>query len=294
MSRIALGLMRLDFSTAGQVEKLIEESLKMGIDKFDLADIYGNGHSEKLVGEVLKKRPELRQKMYIQTKVGIVKGKGYDLSHDYIVEHTKQCIQRIGCGYLDCLLLHRPDILMDNEEIAQAIAELQEQGLVKDFGVSNFSPSEILYLEDTLKTPILYNQVQLGLGNTTMLDQTMYTNIPSKIVSKESDSLLFFLKRKKITIQCWSPYQMGLFGGSIFNELRFPKLNAVLNKYAQKYNTSKCAIATAFLLAVDKNLWVITGSTNLKHIAQSLDGEKVPLSKMDWYDIYRQSGKMLP
>ena len=294
MSRIALGLMRIANKTPKEVEQLIKESLKLGINFFDLADIYGRGKCESLVGEVLKNNPTLREKMYIQSKVGIAyETIGYDNSYDYIINHTKKILERLNTSYLDCLLIHRPDVFLDAKEIYDAVTYLKSNGLIKDFGVSNFNTEEIKYLKD-YKIDVKYNQVSLGVGNTTMIDQIMYTNVPKTHASKESDDLFFYLKRKNITIQTWSPFQYGFFEGSIFDTEKYPLINEVLDKFAKQYNTSKCAIATAFLLKLDNNLIVITGSTNISHIKEALDGELINLSKADWYAIYKGCGHILP
>lgn len=294
-SRVALGFMRIADMTSDQVKELIVKALEAGIYKFDLADIYGKGRCEELLGEVLSANPDFRARMYIQSKVGIRKEpKRYDLSYEHIIEGVKASVERMKCGYLDSLLLHRPDILMDAEEVGKAISFLLKEGLIRDFGVSNFSSSEILYLERYLPCPIRYDQVQLGIGNTTMIDQIMYTNVPAGKVSKEADDLFFFLKRKNIVIQCWSPFQVGFFEGVIFDETRYPELNAILADFAGRYHTSKCAIATAFLLRIDPRLWVVTGSTSWKHIEESLDGEKISLSREDFYELYARVIRWIP
>ena len=293
MSRIILGLMRISNKSVKEVEELIKESLALGINSFDLADIYGAGKCEELVGEVLKKNPDLRSKMYIQSKVGIVPGCGYNNSYEYIISATKKVLERLHITYLDSLLIHRVDIFLDNEEVYKAVNYLKDNGLIKDFGVSNFNTEEIEYLKDK-DIDIKYNQVSLGIGNTNMLDQVMYTNVPTSIVSKDNSDLFFYLKRNKIIIQAWSPFQYGFFEGSIFDEEKYPVINQVLEKYAKKYNTTKCGIASSFLLSLDKNLLVITGSTNISHIKECLDGEKINLSKEDWYKIYSETGHILP
>ena len=294
MSRVALGLMRIGNLSVSEVEKLIIDSLELGINFFDLADIYGHGKCESLVGEVLKKNPSLREKMYIQSKVGIAyETKGYDNSYDYIISYTKKCLERLNTTYLDCLLIHRPDIFLDANEVKEAIEYLRKNNMIKDFGVSNFTSSEIDYLKSE-GIDIKYNQVSLGLGNTTMIDQTMYANVPKHVASKESDDLFFYLKKNKIAIQCWSPFVYGFFEGSIFNSEKYPLINEVLDKYALKYNTSKCSIASSFLFKLDKNLIVISGSTNIKHIKECMDGENVNLSREDWYRIYSETGHLLP
>ncbi len=294
-SRIMLGLMRIGFLSEEKLYKLIKDCLDNGVTKFDIADIYGHKKCEKKLGNVLKEHPELRKKIYLQTKTGIAfETCGYDSSYDYIVKSVEEAIERLHCDYLDCYLIHRPDIFMDAGEVAKAINYLLGKGAIKDFGVSNFSASEIEYLQERLPCPIKYDQVQLGIGNTDMIDQTMYTNMPHKNVSKGPDDLFFYLKRNDIAIQCWSPYQYGLFGGSIFNKWKHRKINQCLNKYAKKYGATPCAIATAFLLKLDKRLLVITGSTDIEHIKESIQGEKVELSKEDWYRIYKGTGHVLP
>ncbi len=296
MSRIALGLMRLNNLNKDELYNLIKESLDNGINFIDLADIYCNGDSERKLGEVFKSHPELRNKLYIQTKVGIRKDiGGYDLSYEYIIKATKDCLNRLNIDYLDCLLLHRIDLLVDAKEVAKATKELRNSGLIKDFGVSNFNSSEIEYLKSELKDiDIKYNQVNLGLGNTTMLDSAMYTNVPLSKINYSDGNLLFYLKKENIIIQCWSPFQYGLFEGSIFDETKYPLINNVLDEYSKKYNVSKCAIATAFLLRIDPNLIVITGSTNINHIKECIDGESISLSREDWYQIYRKTNHFLP
>lgn len=292
MSRIALGFMRIENLNKEQIIEILEYALAHNVNKIDLADIYGHTKCESLLGEVFLERPDLRKKFYLQSKVGIAyESKGYDSSRDYIISHVQNSIERLHCGYLDSLLIHRPDIFMDNAEIAFAVEFLQRKGLIRDFGVSNFNRSEIEYLKKRMGTPIRFDQVQLGIGNTEMIDPVFLANVPS---SKTTEDLFFYLKSEGITIQCWSPYQMGFFEGSIFDEAKHPELNNVLSRYAEKYHTSKCAIATAFLLKLDPHLWVITGSTSISHIQEAIDGESIELSKEDWYALYQETGHFLP
>ncbi len=293
---VMIGMMRIAGMNAEQVENFMQGCINEGVNAFDLADIYGGGHCEELVGEVLAKRPELRSRIFIQTKVGISTiGPGYNSSYEYIIAATERCLTRLKTTYLDRLLIHRPDVLMDAEEVARAIRELFDKGLIRSFGVSNFSRSEIEYLQSELgDIKIACNQVQLGLGNTTMVDQIMMTNVPAKMVSKEADDLLFFMKKEKIQIQCWSPFQMGFFEGSIFDEGKYPEINAVLKKYAEKYNTTKCAIATKWLYMIDKNLQVVTGSASVEHLKESIYADEVKMTREDWYALYQETGKMLP
>lgn len=295
MSQIALGLMRIASMDANSVYELIQHALDKGIKIFDTADIYGRGRCEELLGEVFTMHPEIREKMYLQTKCGISSDTiGYDSSYDNIIARVKKSLERMKTSYVDNLFIHRPDIFMNNVEVARAIQYLLDHKMIKDFSVSNFSSSEIKYLQKTLPCPIKYNQVSLGLGNTTMIDQVMYTNVPSHKASKEQDDLYFFLKEQGIAIQCWSPFQVGFFEGSLFDEVKYPLYNKVLSEYAEKYNTSKAAIATAFLLRLDPTLIVINGTTNIHHLDESLEGEAIHLTREDWYRIYKDCGHLLP
>lgn len=294
MRRIALGLMRISKLNVDEVEELMLNAIDLGINFFDLADIYGHGKCEELVGEVLKRNPNIREKIYLQSKVGIAyETIGYDNSYDYIVSACMKCLKRLNTNYLDCLLIHRVDIFMDADEVKRAVDYLKDNGYIKDFGVSNFNTSEIEYLKSR-GLDIKYNQISLGIGNTLMLDQVMYTNVPtSKVIYADSD-LFFYMKRNDIAIQAWSPFIYGFFEESIFDNDKYPLINEILEEYANKYHSSKCAIASAFLLKLDKNLIVISGSCNIDHIKECLDGEKIELDRADWYTIYKRLGHLLP
>lgn len=297
-SRIIQGLMRLDNIDENRLYDIIKFDLENGVYFFDLADIYCRGESEAKLGRVLKAHPELREKMFIQTKGSIrfspETGGYYDLSYKHIKEAVYDSLNRLGIDYLDSFLLHRPDIFIDKDEVAKAFNELYLEGKVKHFGVSNFSKEMIEYISMNLKQKIEYNQVQLGVGHMPMVEEVFNYNTPFDEGINRSNESFFYLKRKGIIIQAWSPFIMKFFEGSLFDENKYPEINNVLNKMANKYQTSKCAIATAFLLKLDKDLLVITGSTNIKHIKESIDGEKVNLSKEDWYAIYKETGHKLP
>lgn len=297
-SRIIQGLMRLDNIDESRLYDIVKYDLDHGVYFFDLADIYCRGESEAKLGRVLKAHPELRKQMFIQTKGSIrfspEVGGYYDLSYEHIKQAVYESLDRLGIDYLDSFLLHRPDIFIDADEVAKAFNELYEEGKVKHFGVSNFSKEMIEYISQNLKQKIEYNQVQLGVGHMPMVDEVFnYNTNFDEAISRSSESF-FYLKRKGIIIQAWSPFIVRFFEGSLFDENKFPEINKTLDKFASKYNTSKCAIATAFLLRLDKDLLVITGSMNLEHIQQSIDGESITLSKEDWYAIYKECGHKLP
>ena len=196
--------------------------------------------------------------------------------------------------YIDSFLLHRPDIFFSAPEVARAFATLSQEGKVLSFGVSNFPHEALKYLKDHTNIPISVNQLQLGLGHLDLVREVLNLNVNNEEGAEHTGELFFYMKRYNIVLQCWSPYQYGLFGGSIFDSPKYKECNEYLEVLAKKYKTSKCAIATSFLLALGNDIQVITGSTNPKHVQESIDGTKVRLTKGDWYTLYRKTGNLLP
>ena len=297
-SRIVQGLMRVDSMDAERLYQLIRYDLDHGVDYFDTADCYGMGRSESLIGDVLLAHPELREKMFLQTNCSIVKDRFgrsyYDLSKKHILEAVEASLSRLKTDYVDCLLLHRPDIFLDPKEVAEAFQELHKAGKVRSFGVSNFPKETIEYLLDEVNVPIILNQVQFGLGHLCLAQEAVNNNLLHDNGVNRTGELLYYMKRKHIALQAWSPFQKGFFEGSIFDQARFLDLNNALQEMAEHYRTSKCAIATAFILALGEDVSVVTGSTNPAHVQESIDGLNVHLSKEDWYSLYRAAGANLP
>lgn len=290
--------MRLDNIDENQLYEIIKYDLEHGVYFFDIADIYCRGEAEVKLGRVLKVHPELRKQMFIQTKCSIRisqdTGGYYDLSYEHIKEAVNDSLKRMGIDYIDSLLLHRPDIFIDSKEVAKAFDELYIEGKVRHFGVSNFSKEAIEYISMDLKQRIEYNQIQLGVGHMPIIGEVFNYNTSFDEAISRSSETFFYLKRKDIIIQAWSPFIVKFFEGSLFDENKYPSINNVLSRMAEKYHTSKCAIATAFLLKLDSKLMVITGSMNIDHIQESIDGENINLSKEDWYAIYKECGHKLP
>lgn len=298
-SKIIQGLMRLRDLSVDDLYKLICFDLDNGVNYFDLSDIYLDGEAESKFGEVLLQHPELREKMFIQTKCGIVKDRAndvcfYDLSYDHILEAVNSSLKRMHLDYIDCLLLHRPDIFLDANEVARAFATLSQEGKVKHFGVSNFPHELMKYLYDHTNIPMEVNQLQLGLGHLDLIREVLNVNMENHEGVEHTGELFFYMKRYGIVLQCWSPYQVGFFGGSIFNEPSLKEADDYMGELANKYKVSKCAIATAFLLKLGDTIQVITGSTNPEHVKESIDGTKVNLTKAEWYTLYRKTGNLLP
>jgi predicted oxidoreductase len=298
-NKVILGLMRIRDLSVDDVENLIKGSIKMGIHFFDISDIYGRGDCESKLGEVLKRNPSLRQEMIIQTKGGIRKENNdtitlYDLSYQHIKEACYASLKRLNIDYIDYYLLHRPDILFDAKDTAKAINELYHEGKIKHFGVSNFPKEAIEYLKPYLEIEIEVNQLQLGLGHLNLISQPMNLNVDNNEGISHDSDLYYYLKKNDIVLQCWSPFQYGFFKGSIFDNPNLNGTNHLLEILGEKYHVSKCAIATAFLLKLGENIVVITGSTSLSHIKEAYDGMSVNLTKIEWYDLYKSTGNMLP
>ena len=296
-SRIIQGLMRIGGISEEELYELIKFDLDNGIYFFDIADCYDNGNAEVKLGKVLKAHPELRKQMFIQTK-GAIRlsdtGAYYDFSYEHMKEALNDSLKRMGIDYVDSYLFHRPDIFMDNEEVARFVDEAFKEGKIKHIGVSNCSKEMIEYLSTNLKQRIEYNQIQLGVGHMPLIEECFNFNMSNKEGNSRTEDTYFYMKRKGILLQAWSPFLVNFFEGSLFDENKYPEVNKVFNELKDKYHTSKCAIATSFILMLNKDITVITGSLNLDHVKECLDGENITMSKEDWYHLYKSSGRMLP
>lgn len=235
ISQISLGCMRMFNMNSHEVEELVETALNSGINFFDHADIYGGGICEELFGKVLKRRPEWRKQMIIQTKCGICRGY-YDLSYEHIMESVNASLERLHTDYIDILLLHRPDALMDNREVGKAFTELYESGKVKAFGVSNMNPSQIEYIKKECRYPIVFNQLQFNVVNAGMIDAGINVNMSNSASINHDSDVLNYCMNNDIKIQPWSVLQASWEKGTYLNHPDYPKLNEKLNELAEKYH----------------------------------------------------------
>lgn len=193
LSEIVLGMMRIKDKSVKEVEELVETALSVGINAFDLADIYGRGRCEELLGLVLKNRPDLREKMWIQSKCGIriEEFTYFDFSKDYIIKSVDGILQRLKIDHLDSLLLHRPDALMESDQVAEAFDLLYKQGKVRDFGVSNQNPMMMELLKKDVKQPLAVNQLQLSAAFTPGFESAFHVNLIWKIVKQLCEMAAF-------------------------------------------------------------------------------------------------------
>ncbi|MEG2507769.1 MAG: aldo/keto reductase [Longicatena sp.] len=296
VSNIAQGCMRLDVLSVQEVEALIRSDLALGINFFDHADIYGGGTCESLFGEVLKKDPTLREQMIIQTKCGIHRSETnhFDFSKEYIIACVDKSLERLQCGYLDYLLLHRPDTLVEPEEVDAAFEELYASGKVRHFGVSNHNPLQIELLQKDVKRPIEINQMQFSIMHTPMIDAGFNVNTFDARAIDRDNMTLEYCRIHDITIQCWSPFQFGMFEGVFLDNPKFPEVNKRVNELAKHYNVTNSTIAVAWILRHPAHMQVVLGSTNLSRIKDICEVENFSLTREEWYSIYIAAGNLLP
>ncbi|MBO0410546.1 aldo/keto reductase [Enterococcus hulanensis] len=295
-SAIALGIMRMSALTSTKAAEVLETALESDINFIDSADMYGDGKSELVFGAALKEGNISRDKFFIQSKGGIVTGddKRYDFSKQHLLDSVDGVLERMGIDYLDSYLLHRPDPLMEPEEVAEAFDILQASGKVRHFGVSNVNPEQFQLLQSHVDQKLLINQLQFSIMHTGMIDYGMHTNMTDTRSFDHDGGVLEFSRRKGVTIQAWSPFQYGFFEGVFIDNDKFPELNELLAKLAKKYDTNKNAIATAWILRHPANMQVILGTMNPTRIKESAAGGDVTLTKQEWYDVYFAAGNDLP
>ena len=293
VSQVALGCMRISSMTAGECEAYISHALDCGINYFDHADIYGGGKCEEVFGAALALNPSLRDKMIIQDKCGIRPGR-YDFSKEHIISSVEKSLTGLGIEQLDVLLLHRPDLLMEPEEVAAAFDHLYTAGKVGAFGVSNHSALQIALLQKYVKQPLKINQMQLSITNAAMVASGANVNLANKDGINYDGYLRDYCRLHEITIQPWSPLQHGFISGTFLGSPDYPALNAKLREMGEKYGVSDTGIAIAWLLRLPEGMQPIVGSTNASRIAEIAKAADITLSREDWYDIYRTAGYTLP
>lgn len=289
---LALGCMRLTKLDEQGAQRYVRTALDLGANFFDHADIYGGGKCEELFGKAIAGIP--REQLIIQSKCGIVPGKRYDFSKEHILTSVDGILKRLNVEYLDVLLLHRPDALMDPVEVAEAFSTLKAAGKVNHFGVSNQNPYQMALLRKYLPMPIVANQLQLSVTNCTMITQGMEVNMATNGAVGRDGGVLDYCRLNDITIQPWSPFQYGFFEGVFIGSEKYPELNKKLDEVAEKYGVSATTIAVAWLLRHPARFQPIIGTMNLSRLAECVKACDVQLTRQEWYDIYLSAGNMLP
>lgn len=288
-----MGCMRINELSVAALREWVVGSLNLGIDTFDHADIYGRGACEELFGQVLADSPDLRGKLKIQTKASIRNG-FYDSSKEHLLTSVDDSLRRLGTDYVDVFMLHRPDALMELEEVAEAFETLSTSGKVKSFGVSNFNRYQLEWLQSAIKQPIVVNQLQFSLAHSSLLDTGIQANTGFSGAIDRDGGVLAYCQQHNMTIQAWSPFQFGYFEGVYVDHPSFPELNKVLARLAETYDVSKSAIVAAWILRHPAQMQVVLGSTKIQRIAEISKGVKVNLSRQEWYELYQAAGNRLP
>jgi predicted oxidoreductase len=292
-SEISLGCMRISGMSKKEISDLVHTAMDGGINFFDHADVYGGGKSEEKFSEALDMNPQVRQQMILQTKCGIRDG-FFDFSKEHILEAVDGSLKRLRTEYLDVLLLHRPDALVEPEEVAEAFTILQKNGKVKYFGVSNQNPMQIELLTRYVKQKIFFNQLQLSITNTGMIDAGINVNMEIDPSINRDGSILDYCRLKDIIIQPWSPFQYGFFNGVFLDNDKFPELNHKINALAADRGVTNTAIAIAWLLRHPARMQPILGTTNSSRVKDICKASDVNLTRPEWYEIYRAAGNKLP
>lgn len=300
-SAIAFGIMRMNKLSVDEAVKALETAHDTGINFIDSSDIYGHGKSEEIFGEALEKSSLNRDDFYIQSKTGIFEDESqnykttrYDFSKEHIIKSVDGILSRMKIDYLDSLLLHRPDALMDPAEIAAAFDELQKDGKVRHFGVSNFNPMQVELLQAGLSQKLLINQLQLSVMHTGPIDFNIHTNMTDARSIDHDRGVLDYSRLHNMTVQAWSPFQYGQIEGNFIGNPKFPEVNDALQKLADKKGVSKNAIAAAWILRHPAIGQVIIGTMTPEHIVDSAKGADISLTAQEWYDIYLVAGNDLP
>ena len=293
VSEISLGCMRISERSVNEVTTLINIALEEGINFFDHADIYGGGKSEEIFAQAINMSPSIREKLILQTKCGIRQG-SFDFSKEHILNSVDGSLKRLKTDYVDVLLLHRPDTLMEPEEVAEAFTQLKSSGKVKYFGVSNQNPMQIELLSRYLNQKIIFNQLQFSITNTGMIDSGINVNMKNAPSIDHDGSILEYCRLKDITIQAWSPFQYGFFEGVFLDNHKFPELNKVIDEMAKTKGVANTAIAIAWILRHPAKIQPIVGTTSAKRLKELCQASKIELSRQEWYEIYRAAGNRLP
>ena len=295
-SRIVMGCMRIADKPLQQTEELIVEAVKSGVNTFDLADIYGKGDCERIFGVAVKDLGLARKDYIIQTKCGIRKGETgtwYDFSKEHIVTSLENSLIRLNTEYVDIFLLHRPDALMEADEVAEAFERLHGEGKVRAFGVSNFSAGQMRLLEES-GVDIVANQMQFSLCHTPLIDAGFTVNMKNDEAVTRAGDAWNYCRQEKIALQAWSPLQYGFFEGVFVGDEKFPKLNAELSALAEKYGCTPSAIALAWILRTPAFYQAVTGTTSPERMGQLCAAGDIELTREEWYRLYHATGKVLP
>ncbi|MBN1776997.1 MAG: aldo/keto reductase [Clostridiales bacterium] len=290
---IAVGCMRIDGLTAAEAETFVHTAVDIGAVFFDHADIYGDGNCESIFADAVHMTPAVRETILLQSKCGI-RDDAFDFSKEHILSSVDGSLRRLKTDYLDVLLLHRPDALVEPEEVAGAFDQLQSSGKVRHFGVSNQSPDQIRLLQKYVKQPLAANQLQLSITNATMITRGLHVNMLDDTAVDRDGGILNFCRLNDITVQPWSPFQFGFFEGVFLGSDKYPELNAAIDKLAAKYGVSNTTIVMAWLLRHPAKMQPVTGTMNIGRLKDCVKAADIRLTREEWYALLLAAGNILP
>ncbi|MDD2972550.1 MAG: aldo/keto reductase [Lachnospiraceae bacterium] len=292
--QVVVGCMRFDNMSLQDMNHYIHTAMDMGASFFDHADIYGGGKSEEIFGQAFQSDTSLRREdMIIQSKCGIRKGY-YDLSKDYILQSVDGILKRLQMEYLDILLLHRPDALVEPEEVAAAFEQLEQSGKVRHFGVSNHKPMQIELLKKCVKQDLVINQMQFSIPVSNMVANGMEVNMETDGAIDRDGSVLDYSRLHDITLQAWSPFQMPGWRGVFLGNEAYRELNEKIHVLAEKYQVSDTGIAAAWIMRHPAKMQLIAGTTNEGRLQEIVDASHITLTREEWYELYLAAGHPLP
>ncbi len=296
---VVAGMMRIQESTDAEIRAFYETAREVGINFFDHADIYGSAPAhgcERRFAEALRLSSDEREEIVLQSKAGIVKdGPYFDFSYEHLIEAVNGSLAALQTEYLDVLLLHRPDALVEPEEVARAFDDLTAAGKVRHFGVSNHTPGQIELLRRCVQQPLVANQLQLSLTHAPLIAQGMAMNMAgSDQAIDRTMGTLEYCRLRDLTVQAWSPFQAGFFTGTFLGNRGYVELNAVINRLADAYGVGPEAIATAWLTRHPSDIQVVLGTTSSARIRAAAAGAEVELTRPEWYELYRAAGHIVP
>jgi predicted oxidoreductase len=288
--------MRMPALSTRDAGKMIRTAWEEGVNFFDHATCYGNGEAEKRFGDAFPETGLRREDVILQSKCGLHFDRHeFDWSKEDILESVDSSLSRLKTDYLDVLLLHRPDLLFEPEQVAEAFDRLAASGKVRHFGVSNVTPGQLMLLKKFVKQPLVINQLQFSLDQTQLIDTGLYlNNLTTERSCDRDNGLVDYCRLNDITIQAWSPLQFGMFKGCFVDHPDFPELNLALGEIGEKYAVSKTAVAIAWILRHPAHMQAIAGTMNPDHLKDICAASKVDLTHREWYRLYLASGKFLP
>lgn len=280
--------------TREEMNRFLHAAIDSGLSWFDHADIYGGGRCEELFGEAFASDRSLRREdVILQSKCGIGRG-FYDLSKAHILASVDGSLRRLKTEYLDVLLLHRPDALVEPEEVAEAFECLAASGKVRAFGVSNHKSAQIALLKKYVRQELRFNQLQFSIPVSNMVANGLEVNMETPGSVDHDGSVLDYCRINGMVIQAWSPFQMPAGKGAFVGAAAYPELNQALRELAGAYHTTPTAIAAAWVLRHPAHMQLITGTASEARLAEIKEAESIALSREAWYRLYLAAGHPLP